>query len=295
MQRLASGYTLIEGPTWDPGRGLLFSDVHDGGVFCLTPSGDVIPVVEHRRGIGGIALHERGGLVVGGRNIAYKGPAARGTVVLLDRDRVRAAGGEVVGFNDLTTDRDGRIYVGSLGASPFDPDARQRTGFLHVIDLDGSSRTLAAGIRLTNGLGFSPDGRQLYHCDSRAQIVGVYDVHEDGSVGERRALAHFDRGAPDGLAVSADGAIWVAVAGAGIVRVLEPDGSQRTVLEVPLPMVTSVCFGGDELRDLFVVTGSQGAPSEHSGSIYRLSTEVPGAPLAAARTRLDTTSSARGQ
>ena len=114
MERLATGYTLIEGPVWDPARGLLFSDVHDGGVFCLARSGAVTPVIEHRRGIGGIALHERGGLIVGGRNIAYKGPAAAGTVVLLDSER--AGGG--AGFNDLTTDEAGRIYVGSLGHEP---------------------------------------------------------------------------------------------------------------------------------------------------------------------------------
>jgi gluconolactonase len=282
MDQLATGYTLIEGPTWDPARGLLWSDVHEGGVYCLDRAGAVTTVIEHRRGIGGIALHERGGLVVGGRNIAYKGPAAEGTVVLLDSER--AGGG--VGFNDLTTDRSGRIYVGSLGASPFDPQAEQKTGALHVIDLDGSTRRLATGIRLTNGLGFSPDGKRLYHSDSRAQIVGVYDVRGDGSVSERRVFARVEPGVPDGLAVAEDGSVWVAVAGGGAVRVFEASGAERRPIAMPLPMVTSLCFGGDDLRDLYVVTGSTGAPSDHSGSVYRLRVEVPGVPVAAARVSL---------
>ena len=78
MERLATGYTLIEGPAWDPARGLLFSDVHDGGVFCLAPSGAVTPVIEHRRGIGGIALHERGGLVDRRPQHRVQGPGGRG-------------------------------------------------------------------------------------------------------------------------------------------------------------------------------------------------------------------------
>ena len=282
MEKLATGYTLIEGPCWDPDRGLLFSDVHDGGVFCLDAAGATTPVIEHRRGIGGIALHARGGLVVGGRNIAYKGPAAAGTVVLLDQ----AAAGGGVGFNDLTTDEAGRVYVGSLGASPFDPQAEQKTGCLHVIDLDGSSRVLAPGIRLTNGLGFSPDGRRLYHSDSRAQIVGVYDVRADGSVGERRVFARVEPGVPDGLAVAEDGSVWVAVAGGGVVRVFAAGGDERPPIAVPLPMVTSLCFGGDDRRDLYVVTGSTGAPTDHSGTVYRMRVEVPGLPVAPARVAL---------
>src|SRR5678815_1284248 len=117
MDKLAEGYGLIEGPVWDARRGLLFSDVPNGGVFCLSPSGQVSTVVEHRKGIGGMALHADGGLIVSGRNIGYKGPASADTVVLLDRD----ADAGVVGFNDLTTDAAGRIYVGSLRSSPFDP------------------------------------------------------------------------------------------------------------------------------------------------------------------------------
>lgn len=286
LEELATGYSLIEGPVWDRDRGLIFSDVHEGGVFCLTPSGDIEPVVEYRRGIGGIALHERGGLVVGGRNVAYKGPAAYGTLVLLLLDPDI---GEI-GFNDLTTDAAGRVYVGSLGASPFDRAEQDqteiRTGFLHVIDLDGKSRRLAGGLQLTNGLGFSPDGTRLYHSDSRRGIVGVYPVHDDGSVGDREVFARFEQGAPDGLALSEDGAVWVASAGGSCVRVFEPEGAERLAIEVPLPMVTSVCFGGAELRDLFVVTGSDGAASERAGTIYRLPVDVPGLPVAPARVPL---------
>ena len=59
MDTLTEGYGLIEGPVWDPEKGLLFSDVLGGGVFCLDGSGLVEEVILHRRGIGGMALHQK--------------------------------------------------------------------------------------------------------------------------------------------------------------------------------------------------------------------------------------------
>lgn len=283
MERLAHGYGLIEGPVWVPGRGLMFSDVHGGGVHCLTGSGKVTTVFPHRRGIGGIALHADNGLVVGGRNIGFKSFAGGDTVILLERDPEQGN----VGYNDLTTDAAGRIYAGSLGSPVFE-EGEQLPGNLHVIDLDGSARVVAQDILLTNGLGFSPDGGTLYHSDSRRQTVHCYDVFANGDLGPKRTFATLDDGAPDGLAVSSDGAVWVAVAGGGCVAVFEPDGSVRKRIAVPMPMCTSVCFGGDDLRDLYIVTGSDGVEGDREGSVYRERVGVEGLNVRIARVRSGT-------
>ena len=282
MERLAHGYGLIEGPVWVPGRGLMFSDVHGGGVHCLAVGGDITTVFPHRRGIGGIALHADNGLVVGGRNIAFKCFAGGDTVILLDRDSEHGN----VGYNDLTTDPAGRIYAGSLGSPVFE-EGEQQPGNLHVIDLDGSTRAVAEDILLTNGLGFSPDGGTLYHSDSRRQTVHCYDVHGSGVLGPKRTFATLDDGAPDGLAVSSDGAVWVAVAGGSCVAVFEPDGSVRKHITVPMPMCTSVCFGGDDLTDLYIVTGSDGVEGEREGSVYRERVGVQGLSVPLARVALN--------
>ena len=282
MERLAHGYGLIEGPLWVPGRGLMFSDVHGGGVHCLTVGGEITTVFPHRRGIGGIALHADNGLVVGGRNIAFKCFAGGDTVVLLERDPEHGN----VGYNDLTTDPAGRIYAGSLGSPVFE-EGEQLPGNLHVIDLDGSTRVVAEDILLTNGLGFSPDGKTLYHSDSRRQTVHCYDVHGSGDLGPKRTFATLDDGAPDGLAVSSDGAVWVAVAGGSCVAVFEPDGSVRKHITVPMPMCTSVCFGGDDLTDLYIVTGSDGVEGERDGSVYRERVGVQGLSVPLARVALN--------
>jgi len=277
---LATGYGLIEGPVWDAARGLLFSDVLFGGVYCLDRQGKVSTVFEHRRGIGGMALHEAGGMVVSGRNVSFKPFGGGPTRLLLDSDPEA----DNVGYNDLTTDAAGRIFVGSLGASPVFEDGRPPLpGKLHRIDLDGSVQVVAEGIELTNGLGFSPDGRRLFHSDSRAETVWCYDVLEDGLLSEKRAFASIDTGSPDGLAVAADGSVWIALAGGHGVVGFEPDGRRRRFVEVPLPMVTSVCFGGDDLGDLYIVTGSRGTDSERAGSVFRVRVDVPGLPVPLAR------------
>jgi gluconolactonase len=278
MQQVATGYGLIEGPVWDPARGLYFSDVLNGGVHLLDRDGKVTLAVPKRRGIGGMALHAAGGLVVGGRDIAHVRPDGT-TRTLLSLEAIPGA----TGFNDLAADRTGRVYVGSLAFRVFGGDA-PRPGHLHVIDLDGAMRTLSDGVLLTNGLGFSPDGRRLYHCDARAALVRVYDVKPDGSVGPWRSFASLDTdGVPDGLKVASDGSVWVADAHGGRVAVFEADGKHRRDLTVPLPMVTSLCFGGDDLRDLYIVTGSRGGPHDNCGSIFRTRADVAGLPLEPAR------------
>jgi len=297
MEELATGYGLIEAPVWEPGRGLYWSDVLDGGVYCRSTT-----VIPHRRGIGGMARHVAGGLVVSGRNIAFKSFDGGATVVLLDN----VVTPHLTGFNDLTVDAAGRIYVGSLAFHALPPLARSALaeefrasappaeggeasapGHLHVIDLDGTARTIGDGVMLTNGLAFSPDGTRLYHSDSRADLIRVYDVNAtDGSVGAWRVFARAGGGIPDGMAVAADGSVWVALAQGGAVVVFEPDGSERTRVPVPLPMVTSLCFGGDDLRDLYVVTGSRGGPSENCGTVFRARVEVPGLLRPLARVRV---------
>ena len=283
MEQLATGYGLVEGPTWHPTKGLLYSDVLNGGVFAIGGDGAVSTVVPHRKGIGGIVLHEDDGLVVGGRNLSFKSFDGERSVVVLDNDVTDVA----VGFNDFTTDAKGRIYAGSLAFKVFgggDP----RPGHLHLVDLDGSIRTLSDGVMLTNGMGFSPDGKLFYHADARDDVIRVYDVGEDGGVGPWRPFVKTPPEAhADGLAVAEDGSVWTAMAHGSRIDVYETDGSLRKSLPVPLPMVTSVCFGGDDLMDLYVVTGSRGGPRENCGTVYKTRADVPGLPVAECRVRLD--------
>lgn len=284
VEALTEGYGLIEGPVWVPDRGLLFSDVLAGGVFCLAANGEVAEVFPHRKGIGGMSLHADGGLVVSGRNIGYKSFAGGDTLTLLERDE---AGG-LVGFNDITTDSAGRVYAGGLGSSPVFADGREPASQnLYLIDLDGSTRVVGEDIRLTNGLGFSPDGGTLYHSDSLRRSVCCYAVNQDGSLGPKETFVVTEKGVPDGLVVSEDGAVWVALAGGGKgVAVYSSTGELLQHIEIPHPMCTSVCFGGADLNDLYIVSGSEGLEGDRRGAVFKVRTDVAGLPVAPARIAL---------
>ena len=101
-------------------------------------------------------------------------------------------------------------------------------GECYRIDLDGSVDELYGGIEVTNGIGFSPDGRTLYHVDSTSKGIWAHDVAADGSVSNRRHIgrAAFERGIPDGMCVDADGNLWVAHVGGRRVVKLSPTGER---------------------------------------------------------------------
>ena len=121
VEKLSEGYGLVEGPIWVPGHGLMFSDVLNGGVFCLDADGARSVIFKHRRGIGGMSLHENGGMIVSGRNISWKSIPETETLTILERDEAA----ELVGFNDITADEKGRVYAGGLGASPVFEDGQR--------------------------------------------------------------------------------------------------------------------------------------------------------------------------
>lgn len=266
MDRLADGYGLLEGPTWD-GSGLVFSDVPNGGVYRLDPgSGDTTTVIPKRRGVGGIAVHADGGLVVSGRNIQH---VRDGETRVLYEDTTAA------GWNDLGTDADGRLYIGSLRRDPFGEGGGP--GECYRLDAPGSVTELYGDVGLTNGIGFSPDGTRMYHSDSVAGEVIVHDVDGDRLTNRRGFTVE---GMPDGLAIDAEGGVWVACPEGGCVRRYSPEGVADRQVDVPQTFVTSCCFGGDGLTQLYIVT----APGrETTGSVYVTDAGVAGLPVAPAR------------
>lgn len=273
METLAWGYGLIEGPRVDVDGNLFFSDVHNGGVFRRSPDGEITVAIPKRRGVGGIALHADGGLVVGGRNICHVKNGE--TRVVFDN--------EAPGFNDLMADEQGRVYCGTLRSNPFDDLTAERTpGECLRLELDGTATEVYGGVALTNGIGFSPAGDRMYHSDTGNHHLICHDIL-DGTVTNRRALFEHPTFFPDGLAVDSDGTIWVADFGNRCVRGLSPEGVEVAKIEVPAKEVTSVCFGGDDLRDLYIVTADNTDDPSRRGTIFRTRAEVAGQPNTYAR------------
>ena len=274
MELLASGYGLVEGPRVDAQDRLYFSDIHGGGIYRRDAGGAIETIVPKRRGVGGIALHADGGVVCSGRNICHVKDGE--TRLLFDLP-------DTPGWNDIFTDAQGRVWAGTMRTSPFEEGSGPRTpGELWRIEAEGEATELYGDISLTNGIGFSPDGSVVYHSDTaRSQIV-AHDFEGDVCSG-RRVFATLSRGAPDGLAVDADGHVWVAAWGGGCVSRFAPDGHLERHVEVPGKEVASVCFGGSDGRDLYVTTAGNSDEPSLRGCVFRDRAPVAGLPATLAR------------
>ncbi|MFI6515775.1 SMP-30/gluconolactonase/LRE family protein [Spirillospora sp. NPDC050679] len=147
-------------------------------------------------------------------------------------------------FNDGVVDRDGRIWIGTMGAPG--------TAALYRIDPGGEPVPVVTGVTISNGVRFSPDGSRLYYADTPTGRIDVFDV-EGGTLTGRRTFAEVG-GPPDGLAVDGDGRVWVAVWGGGRVQAHAPDG--RLVRSVPLPVAYPTACAFAEGR-LFVTSASR--------------------------------------
>lgn len=280
MRRIAGGFGLLEAARWYLDFGLVFSDMTAGGVFHL-PAGapEPVPLIPHRKGIGGLVRHAARGFVVAGRNVAYKGDDGSAAVLLEASDGERF-------FNDLTADGRGRVWAGSVAIDPLEgAGGGGGMGRLHRIELDGSSTVLADDVVTSNGLAADPADELVYHVDTGRRLV--WQLPSDTERGEGRELfvstEEYD-GEPDGLAVAADGSVWVAMAGGGLVVAWDRLGHRVAEVQVPQLLATAVCFGGDDLRSLYVLTGSMpDQPDPAGGCVYLDASPVAGRPGAVAR------------
>lgn len=274
LETLAYGYGLLEGPRVDSSDNLYFSDVPNGGVYRRSPNGEVNVAVPKRRGVGGIALHADGGVVVSGKNICHVKDGQ--TRILFQRD-------DIPGFNDIFTDSAGQVYAGSLRSDPFKEGTRT-PGELWRIVGEGKAVEMYGSVGLTNGIGFAPGEKIIYHADSAGPHLIVHDVMSDGTMKNRRTIAQMSGGTiPDGLCVDENGGIWVAVYGGRCAARYTPDGKLDQKVEVPAKAVTSVCFGGKDRRDLYIVTADNTEVPERKGTVFRTRVETPGLAVPLAR------------
>jgi xylono-1,5-lactonase len=274
FETLATGYGLLEGPRTDEQNRLYYSDVRGGDVFRRNPDGRIETLIPDRKSVGGIALNKGGGLIVTGPSLAHWDEKT-GQL----RDLFAAWEGKpLFGLNDLTTDDQGSIWSGTFGCDiqQFDFKSTPPPGALFRIDPPGKVTKLWEGVEVTNGLGFSPDRKLLYHCDSTTRAVWAYDVHTDRTVSPRQVFARLPEGMPDGMTVDVEGGVWVAVvAGQGEVVRFKKDGTLDQRIKVPAKTVTSVAFGGPDMCDLYVVTANNDQ-RELKGTVFRTRSKIPG-------------------
>lgn len=264
---VATPAELGEGPWWDGDR-LLWVDITAGRVHVYVPGG------------GAVTTHELGepvGFVVGCEDGGYVAGTARGLVQL---DAELQPTGTIAAppdldhrrrINDGACDPAGRVLFGTV-----DPSGAESGTLWSHCPQDGF-RALVERVAMSNGIGFSPDGRTLYYVDSLTRGLDRlgYDPGT-GTVSDRETLLEVQEGLPDGLAVDEHGCVWLAIWGAGEVWQITPAGERASVVRVDVEETTSCAFAGDRL---YVTTAR--------GALFVADVGVRGAPVWTAAIRSD--------
>ncbi len=198
-------------------------------------------------------------------------------------------------FNDGKADPQGRLWVGTI----YEPRTPAAAALYRWAG--GHMQRMAGDVTVSNGLAFSPDGRTLYWSDTSQHRVMAYDFEPvEGVLSRPRVFQQFEKkqpgqdlllygGRPDGAAVDAEGAYWCAMfEGQRLVR-LAPDGTLLQTLPLPVRCPTMPCFGGPELRTLYVTTSREKRPADElaaqpwAGCVLHTRVDVPGLPVNFAR------------
>ncbi|MFF3271328.1 SMP-30/gluconolactonase/LRE family protein [Streptomyces chrestomyceticus] len=252
---------FAECPTWDAADGsLLWVDMNEGGVHRYRPSdgGDTVTVVDQP--VAAALPREGGGLVLSLRDgVAVTAPdGSRRWLTEWAREGVRG--------NDASVDGRGRLWVGTIAGET-------SPGWLARIDADGTTHTAATGIKLSNGIAWSPDATLMYYVDTRTRRIDVFDYDLDtGKAANRRVLTAVTDtdGLPDGMCTDTEGGIWVALFRGGAVRRYTPDGRLDREITLPASLTTSCGFGGPDLTDLYVTSARRdlGDAEPEAGNLF---------------------------
>jgi sugar lactone lactonase YvrE len=255
-----------EGPVWSASwGGLRLVDMLAGDVLTLRDDGTL-----ERRHVGTVAAVVRprtgGGAVIGvERGFVLEDPDGTLTALgdLWSDDRVR--------MNEGGCDPDGRFYCGSMAY-----DQTVGAASVYRLDPDLSTHVVLEDVTVSNGLDWSPDGSRAYYNDTPTHRISVFDYDREAGLIGRRTFADVvdgdDPGNPDGLTVDAEGGVWTALFGSGVVHRYSSDGYLDAVVEVDARQVTACTFGGAHLDELFITTSRENLdPGDDplAGSVFR--------------------------
>jgi len=273
-RRVADGLVFGEGLRWREGR-LHLSDLHDRRVLALGPEGRFEELARVEARPSGLGWLPDGRLLV---------------VSMRDRRLLRLETGRLVlhadlsglasfDCNDMVVGPTGRAYVGNFGFDLFG-GAAQRTAELIAVEPDGRGRIVATDLAFPNGVVLTPDGRTLVVAESFGSRLTAFDVSDEGDLSRRRVWAAIDGMVPDGIALDAEGAIWVTSPATGELLRLH-EGGRVSVRVRPSQAPYACALGGPGRRTLYVATAPTHQPEEalarRAGCIEALDAPAPGA------------------
>jgi D-xylonolactonase len=264
---------LGEGPYWSVRQQALYwVDILGQTVFRLRPTDGSVATWQMPEMIGWLIERANSDGFVAGmqRDIVYLGLEPL-SITPIARPEPDLPGNRL---NDAKADARGCIWAGTV---PLSVD--EQTGSLYRMDPNGRVTCRDRGYMVSNGPAMSPDGRYLYHNDSRLGFVYRFELDDDGALRNRSVFLRFrpDQGAPDGMTVDSSGALWIALWGAACVSRYTADGHFDRTVKLPASQITNCAFGGAALDRMFVTSAAEGADGEAlAGALFEIDPQVTG-------------------
>lgn len=270
--------TLGEGALWDAARRLVwFVDIKGRRIHCCAADGNARRSWDAPGQVGFILPAAGGVMVCALEDGLYRFIETTGAF-----ERFAAVEADATGnrFNDGYVDASGRLWFGSM-----DDGEKAASGALYRFDGERIER-MDEGYIITNGPAASPDGSRLYHTDTLAKRIYVFDLDDAGGLSNKRLFTAFADGGghPDGMAVDADGNVWVALFGGWRIDRFDPAGRKTGEVRFPCSNITKLAFGGDDLRTVFATTARKGltpdalAAQPLAGALFTFRADTPGLP-----------------
>jgi xylono-1,5-lactonase len=273
-----AGAELGEGALWHAGsRSVYFVDIRGRRIHRCAEDGSERQSWDAPGQPGFIVPVTGGGFVCGLEDGLYRFDERSG-----DFSQLRGVEAELTGnrFNDGFVDAHGRLWFGSM-----DNAETQATGSLYRMARDGEAVPVDNGYVITNGPATDPECKTLYHTDTLAKNVFAFDLLPDGRLARKRLFVTIaGSGYPDGMAVDADGHVWIALFGGGRIERYSPRGRLVGSVVFPCSNITKLAFGGDDLRTAYVTTAWKGLTDEQrareplAGGLFAFRTAAPGLP-----------------
>jgi sugar lactone lactonase YvrE len=268
-----AGAALGEGPAWNAAGGYLsWVDILGKTVHLTTGDGTALSSFTFDRHVGAVLPAADGTFLV----VLRDGFAILDSVTGARRHLLSVLDDEPgLRFNDAKADPRGRAFAGTMAYDT------SRTGLGTLLRLDpGPVATPVYGpTSLSNGLGWSPDGRHMYFIDSIAGTVTAFDYDLDTATPHNpRTLVEVevDAADPDGMCVDDDGCLWVALYRGWAVHRYTPAGRLDAVIRLPVSNVTSCAFGPG--GRLYITTAADGADQPLAGGLFVAEPGVTGPP-----------------
>ncbi|HUC61014.1 MAG TPA: SMP-30/gluconolactonase/LRE family protein [Alphaproteobacteria bacterium] len=273
-----------ESPVWDArAQALYFADLDAPALFRFDPATRAVARWDMPSGIGSFGLCADGRAIVALRTGVHLFDFATRRLEFLVHPEPDLPDTRL---NDGKVGPDGRFWVGTM----HERTPREPVASLYRIDWDGTSTRMLGGLRISNGLAWSPDGRTLWHSDSRSHVLRCFDYDPaTGAISNGRDVHRFalEDGLPDGAAMDAEGRYWSCGVTAGCLNRFGPDGTLDLKLELPILCPSMPCFGGPDLRTLYITSLTRARDGvEGIGTLSSLQLDVPGAPVGRFRERM---------